>query len=64
MARLDNQSGSFALSAMAIAAGNFMTNAQKDRVLEVISMTEIGQMFVDKVERETKENLATGRNVK
>ena len=50
----DEASGNFALSAMTIAVGDYMTKIQKERLLEVIRMTMIGQMLVDDVERETK----------
>ena len=54
----DKKDSAFVLSAMAIAAGNFLTQEQKNRLVEVMRMTEIGQMFIDRVEKEKDEKTA------
>lgn len=46
---------SFILSYMMIAAGNFISNAQAERIKEVLTMTAVGKLFLDEKEQYGKD---------
>ena len=55
---IDESAGSFVLSGMCVAAVNFMTKEQSEKIVEVIRMTRVGQMVVNQVEHEERERVA------
>lgn len=45
MQKMDEAGTSFVLSAMYIAAGNFITSEQENRIKEVLDMTALGRRY-------------------
>ena len=45
MQQIDEAGTSFVLSAMFVAAGNFITSKQKYRIKEVLDMTSLGRLY-------------------
>ena len=45
MRKIDEAGTSFVLSAMFVAAGNFITLKQEDRIKEVLDMTSLGRLY-------------------
>ena len=45
MRKIDEAGTSFVLSAMFVAAGNFITSKQKYRIKEVLDMTSLGRIY-------------------
>ena len=45
MQQIDEAGTSFVLSAMFVAAGNFITLKQEDRIKEVLDMTSLGRIY-------------------
>ena len=52
---------SFILSYMMVAAGNFISDAQAEKIKEVLTMTAVGKLFLDEKEQYGKDCEAKGR---